>query len=467
MAGLKAYTQPYDPGYPRSLTDEQIEELLRPNLLRRFGKDVMLTGALLTGLLSSGCRSGDSKSPAVGNSEKPNEEVKQELELPKAQENNSKKKKNAKVEAAVKKAEEKERKKNDRIQRTTASHRKAKAWSKEVLGRIKAGYWNKHAGINLIREIAANPPLKYPRIEISYGNSYCGVFDIEEAKKITEEMFKIYGIELKSDVPVKGIDYEFDADGYNEKLNIGFEILGNGYLPNRKDFKKEALSPLECTGLNKDIRDKKRQIFVANINQLPNMDGDLYTPKQYYMASVIDYLNWVRGDILYKPDEVLGTFPISRSSQLSTLLPGSSFKTESAKNSNWSMVNKTSSFTISKEVTGTSLLAHLAAGDTLRYEPKEAFALPKHYSQYLPVAMRFALDDDKARLKKIQIKFIGQNGKTIVKDDVKFGTTLLNPSTFYRVKLPFKVLKAIEIKNLGDKPASFKVLDISVGSNRK
>jgi hypothetical protein len=27
------------------------------------------------------------------------------------------------------------------------------------------------------------------------------------------------------------------------------------------------------------------------------MDGDLHTPMKYYLASVIDYLNWLQGDL--------------------------------------------------------------------------------------------------------------------------------------------------------------------------
>ena len=36
------------------------------------------------------------------------------------------------------------------------------------------------------------------------------------------------------------------------------------------------------------------------------MDGDLYTPTQYYLASVIDYLNWVHGDREIDHSRILG-----------------------------------------------------------------------------------------------------------------------------------------------------------------
>ncbi|MDF1662879.1 MAG: hypothetical protein P1V97_13970 [Planctomycetota bacterium] len=456
MAGLKAFKGPYEPGYPRSLTDQQIKELLRPNLLRRFGKEVMLTGALLTGLLSSGCRSSEEEKnyPPIGNSQKPYEEAQQELELAKTQKANLEKKAPKAAEASSPKT----KKKTVQTPNISVAQRKAIAWSKEVLGRIKPGFWNKRSGINLIRELPANPPVKYPRIEISYGNSYCGVFDIEEAKKITHELFKIYGLELKSDVPLKGTGYDFKADGYDEKLKIGFEIVGHGYHPAEKDFKLEVLSPLEFEGLNKDITNKKRQIFVANINQLPNMDGDLYTPKQYYMASVIDYLNWVRGDVLYKHNEILGTFPTSMRSRLKTVLPGSSFKSKNA-TTPWKMLNSTSTFTDSPS-TKAYFVATLAAGNTLRYEPETAVTLPKRYSQYRQFSLRLLLEDPKTRPKKFQIKLSGENGKT-VEEEVKFGNTILNPSARFNSKLPFKILKVIEIKNLGDKVATFKILDIS------
>ena len=62
-------------------------------------------------------------------------------------------------------------------------------------------------------------------IRISFGNSYVGIFDTEAAKAAAAKLFQQYGIELKKDVPIKVDGYEFTADGYDEKLRIGFELV--------------------------------------------------------------------------------------------------------------------------------------------------------------------------------------------------------------------------------------------------
>lgn len=445
MAGLKPYKGQYQAKYPRALSDTEIEEMLRPSLFKRFRDEVMITGAVLTGLMSAGCRSEDEKKsyPPINNSEKSYEEAKAESEIEKTKSS---------------KPQEKTTPQKRPPQMSRAAERKAKAWAKEVLGRMKPGSWNKYAGIDLIRELPANPPLKYPRIEISFGNSYCGIFDIEEAKKITEELFRIYGIELKANVSIKGEGYEFEADGYNKEQKIGFEIVSHGYNPDEKNFKSEALSPLEYKGLNKDVVENKRRIFVANIQQLPNMDGDLYTPKQYYMASVIDYLNWVRGDQLYNPDEVLGTFPIASRSHLQTVLPGSSFPSSQDAPSCWSLGSKTSRF----ERLNGRLVVKLSPGDTLRYTAKEVITLPIASNGYLPCVVRVFQEDDQARLRVVQIGLFSPDGQYL-KTDTKASSTVLNPAIRITEKPVFQSLKSVELKNLGKETAIFRVKDISVG----
>ena len=83
MAGLKPYKGQYQGKYPRSLSDTEIEEMLRPSLFKRFRDEVMITGAVLTGLMSAGCRSEEEKKsyPPINNSEKSYEEAKAESEI--------------------------------------------------------------------------------------------------------------------------------------------------------------------------------------------------------------------------------------------------------------------------------------------------------------------------------------------------------------------------------------------------
>ena len=73
--------------------------------------------------------------------------------------------------------------------------------------------------------LKTNPPVRYPQIPISFGNSYVGIFDAEKAKQATHRLFAAYGITLQKDVPMKGAGYEFVADGYHPMLNVGFKIV--------------------------------------------------------------------------------------------------------------------------------------------------------------------------------------------------------------------------------------------------
>jgi hypothetical protein len=256
MSELRPVRADYDPGYPRHLTPEEIETLLRPGLFRRFGRETLAAGAVLAGawLGQAAPLPGPGELPKTGLSTRKDKEF------------------------------------HDKVHKITA----------EILG-DKVGSWNAQTLIDLKATLPSNPPVKYPHIPISFGNSYVGIFDVEKAREATRKMFAQWGIELQKDVPVKGPGYEFVPDGYNKELRIGFKIA----LPddgNRRGQKIEPepeerkLDDKEMQALDTDIKAGKLRIFVVKAQAFPNMDGDLYTPMEYYLASVIDYLNWVHGD---------------------------------------------------------------------------------------------------------------------------------------------------------------------------
>ena len=56
-------------------------------------------------------------------------------------------------------------------------HKKVDAIVAEVLGKTKEGFWYKYSGLRLGTELKSNPPVKYPVIPISFGNSCVGIFD--------------------------------------------------------------------------------------------------------------------------------------------------------------------------------------------------------------------------------------------------------------------------------------------------
>lgn len=259
MKPLKPVEPDYAPRYPRELTEVEIRELLRPCLLSRFSKEALIAGALAAGTALA-------PSPAWAQGTLP--------KLPKA---GTSTRTDAKFKAEV------------------------FALLKEAIPK-KGGFWGARASIRSSKELKANPPVKYPRIQISFGNSYVGIFDTESAKAAATKLFKQYGIELKKDVTIKGDGYEFTADGYNEKLKIGFELVmpdgrvGMGGQKFKPEPAEKKLDAAEMKKLNADVKAGKVRMLVMKAASFPNMDGDLHTPMVYYLNSVMDYLNWVHGD---------------------------------------------------------------------------------------------------------------------------------------------------------------------------
>src|SRR5688500_14996824 len=60
---LRPVPADYSPAYPSRLTPEEIHDLLRPGLFRRFTPTTMLAGALVAGAMAAGC---DGPTPASG-----------------------------------------------------------------------------------------------------------------------------------------------------------------------------------------------------------------------------------------------------------------------------------------------------------------------------------------------------------------------------------------------------------------
>lgn len=262
MSPLKPVEPSYAPRYPRQLTEVEIRELLRPCLLSRFSKQTLVAGALAAGTALA-------PSPSTAQDALPKAGISTQTD--------------AKFQAEV------------------------FALLDEALPK-KGGFWGSRASFVSTQELQANPPVKYPRIRISFGNSYVGIFDTEAAKAAAAKLFQQYGIELKKDVTIKGDGYEFTADGYDEKLGIGFELVmpegpvGLGAGEFKPEPPEKKLDAAEMGKLDADIEAGKRRMLVIKAGQFPNMDGDLRTPMVYYLNSVVDYLNWVHGDKQIDPN---------------------------------------------------------------------------------------------------------------------------------------------------------------------
>ena len=114
-------------------------------------------------------------------------------------------------------------------------------------------------------------------------------------------------------------------------------------------------------------------LFVADASAFPRMDGDVYTPMQYYLASVVDYLNWVSGDERIELKRVFGRLPGANRKRSALrhwpALPGGDFEAD-GDIGRWSVTNGTLSVTADWSSFGErSLRVDLEPGGEVTYTP--------------------------------------------------------------------------------------------------
>lgn len=293
MSTLHPVKRAYEPGYPAVLRESELELMLRPGLMRQFSRRTLFLGGLLASTAFAAAPGEAPRLPMAGHSTRNDDDLR------------------ARVDAIIENA----------------------------LAKYEQRFWYEHSSVGLSATIAANPPLKTPRVAISFGNSFMGIFDAERAKAVTHELFKAYGIELTPDVPLKTEDCVFSADGYNQDLTVGFELrvperqknLNNTYY-GKNEKPAARLDDDELKTLEAEIAAGAKRMFVANAASYALYDGDYYTPMRYYLASVVDYLNWIHGDRDYDLNTVLGETPPGLESRAwhnaRPALPGCDFEAE-------------------------------------------------------------------------------------------------------------------------------------------
>ncbi len=479
MTQLKPMPSDYLPRYPRELTETQIRELLQPSLWQRFSFETLAIGALVMGLVLTGC---EANTAFAQQENRYQPEVESVDEIPR-------------IAVPLKSG------------KTTSSDpnlkKKVEKLAAEMLGNHERKSWNDEASIRLQRDLKANPPIKYPSIPISCGNSYVGIFDTEGAKEATHKMFAAYGIVLKKDVVIQGDGYQFVADGYNEELNVGFELvipegrvgLNGQELPKQLDAEK--LGEKEKAALDGDLETGKLRLFVANAKGFKNMDGDLYTPLEYYLASVVDYLDWVHGEQRIDNTKLLGKLPakliLKKAALLRQkvvvktwrkkypLLPNCDFedpadvkqwigdKVKIERSNRWSgnfwkpvTIVKTKASVILGVVTiestslgQFSLYARLEPGESLIYTvPDDQPVKVKQDNVSFGFIMR--LNGDKRRVKVV---LTGDNGESWA---IEQEFRRLHKFEDTRKKSPFEKLKTVTIFVEGDTPAEIYLDDLGI-----
>jgi hypothetical protein len=172
-----------------------------------------------------------------------------------------------------------------------------------ALGEVrKTGFWYPRSKVEQAAVVKGNPSVTIPKIPISFGNSHLGVFDTTRAKKITLELFAAYGLKLEGSHRFQKGEVVFEADGYDPKAKIGFEILKSDRAPGALESpppKPETdpaklLDDKETAALKQAVAGGQETFFLAPVEAYPNMDGDQYTPLRAYLQSVLDYLEWLK-----------------------------------------------------------------------------------------------------------------------------------------------------------------------------
>ena len=342
---LKPVPPGYVAGYPRTLTAQELREHLRPALWKRFGPETLVAGALAASLTAPG-----SEARAAGPS----------------------------VTTAVAK---------DALERTPERYRKrVQRVLHEILGDRSRG-WNDSASVELVGLLQSNPPVTAPSIPISFGNSYVGIFDVDEARRATYKLFAAYGIDLDRNVEIEGKHYAFRADGYDEQRRIGFKLIapvgriGFGSDEYEAEVPDRALDPGELRKLDRTISAGEMDLFVVEAANYPNMDGDLYTPLEYYMAAVVDYLNWIHGDRQIDRDRVVGRLgddpapPAEDARYERPELPGAGSDAE-----RWEVTEGTARVVSGDD--GPGLRLELGAGGSARYRPPHAVEVSPRWGAF-------------------------------------------------------------------------------------
>jgi hypothetical protein len=422
-ARLKPVPQGYEPDYPDHLSGEQIHDLLRPGLFRRFSPATMLAGALVAGAMAAGC---DRSAGADGADAKPVRSTRTD----------------ARLKADV-----------DRI-------------VEEVLGRWKD---QKVPGIgakmHLDSRLPSNPPVKRPTVETSFGTGLVGILDTEAAKKATRKLFAAYGIELRPNVNISGDGYEFTADGYDPGRKVGFKLIVPDQRVRLADQQPvrgpaaRALDETELPALDRAIKGGEVNVFVADGARFGLAYSEL-TLMQYYLASVVDYLNWVHGDRRIELNRVLGQLPeghASRSWRRSPPIPGGDFE-DDGDPTRWAATGGKISVTRDWSSFGErGLRVELEPGGQVTYTvpgnqglPVRADDLGFSCCMYWPGRQ----GDDPHSV--VTFTLTGENGKT-VKFDAPLGTETLPREPYGRAPAspPFERLVQITVTTNSRQPVLF------------
>ncbi len=458
MSQLSPVKPDYVPGYPRTLTAQEIHELLRPSLFKRFSSKTLLVGAVLL----TGC--GVSQKPPVTTPPPtpgvppPTDPAPTATDAPRV----------SRAPLAPLAA-------HPTTHSDAAFKAKVDQLVTEVLGAAGKSNWGGETTINLHRELAINPPVKYPHIPISYGNSYVGIFDTEAARAATIKLFALYGIELKAGVSVEGAGYKFQADGFDEKTGTGFKMVLPEGAQSRRGIKiqdqpsDQALEPAEFKPLEEAEKAGQIRIFVADASAYPNMDGDLYTPMQYYLASVVDYLNWIHGDTQIELSSVLGSTPggrAKRSWRSVPALPGGDVETDAdvaywkVSDGSIALSTKWAGFgSHSLEVKlnpGGSLLYTAPAGNSIVVDTdRNLFGCQVYFDELdkAPMTLNFELNGDGGKQARVSEVINGAGNRALFKSVPELAQ--------------FKELKSVKITTDRAQPLTFYIDDLGVSQIEK
>lgn len=243
---VQAVKKPYDPKYPASLSDDELVALLKT----RGGSPHLRAAALIACLGSS--LAAQETQPASRPSSRTNREV------------------------------------------------RICSLLNTAMAESRIGHWF-HSSLLERREIAGLPgrTAVTATVPISYGNSFTGLFDADNARRNARRVFAAYGIHLEPDVTVDADGARGIIDGYAKNEKIGFELRTED-LDMEQLFTRDALVKTSEDG--EKLLDEReitalessgKKIFFAPQSFYVVFDDDEALPMVYWMAAVVDFLNSV------------------------------------------------------------------------------------------------------------------------------------------------------------------------------
>jgi hypothetical protein len=160
-----------------------------------------------------------------------------------------------------------------------------------------------------------------PLTPISFGNSYSGLFDEGVAKNLAAELFTAYGFIPERDVLRTFANGESAVlDVFDRRRGVACELRRLAAVENPvlagAEVAAEPGAQALSDGERRELETTGVSVLVCEHRNYAVNDGDVVTPNLAYLASVVDFLNFVSDGPQVDLSQLLGsrfaTLPLAR-----------------------------------------------------------------------------------------------------------------------------------------------------------